>query len=404
LDDKAAFEKVDAPCRYFGSCGGCAWQDLAYADQLALKRARLVRLLDAVAPPAQDVDVEGLDAHPWRYRNKAEFTFGSDRGQIQLGFHAAGSYWRVVDLDDCLLLPEPMSRLLSIVRGAAQRSGAPVYSPRSHQGFFRFLVVRSSRATGKILACLVTAPGAPSSLGIPSGRAIVEGMAEAMLAHPDVASVFWGISAKSADVASPEELIHLRGEHGLDEQVGPFSVHLPPLAFLQPSLKQAERLYARLSEWLPASPDQTAWDLYCGIGLVGFYLSKTFGKVYGIDCEPSNIEAARLNAARNNIRNIEFHLGPAEDVLANKRFWLVEAKPDVIVVDPPRGGLHASALSSVLSARPKQIVYVSCNPHALARDLATLTASFPRYRVSRLAAFDFFPQTAHLETLTLLER
>lgn len=394
LDDKAAFAKVDAPCPYFGSCGGCTLQDLAYADQLSLKRARLERLLEGVWP--HEVEINGLGEAPWRYRNKAEFTFGSEDGRITLGFHAAGSYWRVVDLQDCLLLPEPMSRVLSIVREAAQRSGAPVYSPRTHQGFWRFAVVRASRSTGKILVCLITAPG---------DRNLVEGMAEALAArHADVASVYWGVSAKAADVAVPDELIRLRGEAGLDERVGPFSVHLPPLAFLQPTLAQAERLYARAIEWIDGAPGRTAWDLYCGVGLVGLYLSKRFGKVYGIDSEPSHIEAARLNAARNGLGNIEFHLGPAEDVLANKRFWLVDAKPDVIVVDPPRAGLHASALSSVLSARPKQIVYISCNPQALVRDLAILTAGFPKYRVARLAAFDFFPQTAHLETLTLLER
>lgn len=392
--EKSAFSTIEAPCRYYGACGGCTLQDLAYADQLAIKRRRLLRVLDGVAP-SLDVDVIGLD-DPWRYRNKAELTFSEAGGRVQLGFHAAGSYWRVVDLDDCLLLPEPMSRLLSTVREGAQRSGAPVYSPRTHQGFFRYLVARSSRTTGKILACFVTAPG---------NRALVEDLAESLLAtHPDVASVYWGISAKAADVAVPDELVWLRGEQGLEERVGPFSVRLPPLAFLQPTLAQAERLYARIMEWLDAAPDRTAWDLYCGVGVIGLYLSLAFGRVYGIDCEPGNIEAGRLNAARNNIRNLDFHLGQAEDVLANKRFWLVEAKPDVIVVDPPRAGLHESALSSVLSARPKQIAYVSCNPQALARDLAELTTSFPRYRLTRAAAFDFFPHTAHLETLVLLDR
>lgn len=397
-------EKITAPCPYFGECGGCTSQDLAYADQLALKRARLAKLLKDMWP--HDVDMTGLDEAPWRYRNKAEFTFGSGGGQVQLGFHAAGSYRRVVNVQDCLLLPEPMSRLLPMMRDAAQRSGIPVYSPRTHQGFFRFLVARASRATGKLLVCLITAPDPKGSrVATREGRTIVEGLASELAAtHHDVASIYWGITAKAADTAWPEELIWLHGEQGLEEHVGPFSVHVPPLAFLQPTLVQAERLYARLSGWLVGEPDRTAWDLYCGAGLIGLYLSKHFGRVYGIDCERSNIEAGRLNAARNGRRNVEFRLGPAEDVLADKRFWLVDAKPDVIVVDPPRAGLHLSALSSVLSARPKQIAYVSCNPQALARDLAVLTASFPRYRVARLAAFDFFPHTPHLETLVLLER
>lgn len=394
-EDRAAFATIGAPCPSFGACGGCTWQDLAYADQLELKRSRLERLMEGVAPLV-DIRMTGLEESPWRYRNKAELTFGHDGERVGLGFHAAGSYTRVVTWQDCLLLPEPMSRLAPIARDAAQRSGAPVYSPRTRHGFFRHLILRASRDTGAILACLVTAPG---------DRAVAERVAEEMMArHPGLTSVYWGVSAKPADAAIPEELLWLRGERGLEERVGPFRIHVPPLAFLQPTLTQAERLYARLLEWLEASPSGTAWDLYCGMGLVGLYLSKAFGRVYGIDCEAGNIEAARSNAGRNGVGNCAFRLGPAEDVLADKRFWLAEAKPDAIVVDPPRAGLHLSVLSSVLSARPKQLAYISCNPQALSRDLAVLTSSVPRYRVSRLAAFDFFPHTPHLETLALLQR
>ena len=405
LREKEPFAKVSAPCPYFGTCGGCTLQDLAYADQLALKRQRLLRLLEAL-DPTLSVEVEGLD-DPWRYRNKAEFAFsesglpaqsatGQAGGAITVGYHAARSFWRIVDIEDCLLLPEPVSGLLADVRRLAQHSGLPAYNPRTHQGCFRYLIVRISHATGRILVCLVTTQGE---------RAVMEQMAqELMQRHPDLVSVYWGINMKVADVAIPDELHLLQGSPYLEDRLGPFALKLHPLSFLQPTPRAAERMYARITEWASHAPSAVAWDLYCGIGLVAFHLASIFRTVYGIDSDPHNLELAGLNAQANALHNIQFHLGRAEDLLANRRFWLTEARPELVVVDPPRSGLHERVIASLLAARPKQILYLSCNGQALARDLGGLLHGFPRYRLCRAAAFDFFPHTNHLEVLTLLER
>jgi len=392
--DKALYPRIDPPCPYVGACGGCNLQDLAYDDQLRLKRDRLRRAF-AGMPDLPPLDVIGLD-EPWRYRNKAEFTFSCADGRLTLGYHAAGSFSRIVDLDDCLLLPAVVGRVLKDVRGFAAATGLPAYEPRTHQGFFRYLVVRVSQATGTLLLCLITAPGT---------RDAVDGIAQRIMAlHPEICGVYWGVTGRKADAALPEALTLLGGSPYLEEQVGPFRLTVHPLSFLQPTSVQADRMYRRLSEPLEASPVGIAWDLYCGIGVAGFYLSRGAGRVYGIDVVPLHVELARRNAERNGIANIEFRVGPVEEVLLDRRFWLTEAKPDLIVVDPPRAGLHPQALSSVLAARPRQVAYLSCNVQSLLRDLRQLTSGFPRYRLTQLAAFDLFPQTHHVEVLAWLQR
>ncbi len=405
VQEKAAYARVDPPCPYFGTCGGCTLQDLAYPDQLALKRDRIRRALAALgeAPPVELIGLED----PWRYRNKAEFTFGEWDGRLALGYHAARSFWRVVDLDDCLLLPEPVTRVLRDVRDAAVRTGLPPYHPRTHQGFFRYLLVRSSRATGRILVCLMTSPGsADGTAGNGAAvRAVVEGMAHDVVArHPAVESFYWGLTGRVADVAVPEQLILLEGAPHLEERLGPFRIKLHPLSFLQPTSVQADRLYTTVCGRLRPGADGVAWDLYCGLGLIAFYLASRVRKVYGIDGEPHHLELAALNASLNGVRNVEFRAGRVEALLLDRRFWLQEAKPDVVVVDPPRAGLHPRAIASILAARPAQIAYLSCNIQSLVRDLGALRTGFPRYRLAAVQAFDMFPQTNHLETFALLER
>ena len=392
--EKSIYNKVDAPCQYFGRCGGCALQDLAYEDQLRLKHQRLQRIFAELgAVPA--FDIVGLE-EPWRYRNKAEFTFGTVDGVIVLGYHAAGSFWRVIDLDDCLLLPEPVMRMLRDLLALVRQTELPAYQPRSHQGFFRYAVVRYSHATQQVMLCLVTASGA---------REVAERLAVSVCRrHPAIAGMFWGVTDRLADVAQPERLTLVHGSPWLEEQVGPFRLTLGPLSFLQPTLAQAERLYAALDETLADAAGGVAWDLYCGVGVIALYLSRSFDTVYAIDSEPAHVELAAKNAIANGVTNVDYRAGRVEELLRDRRVWLGPAKPDVIVVDPPRAGLHSSAIASILSARPKRLAYISCNAQSLVRDLRLLSSSFPRYRLSHLRAFDMFPQTNHVETLAVLQR
>mgnify|MGYP001600813029 CR=1 FL=1 len=394
LEEKSSYATVAAPCPVFGACGGCALQDLAYHDQLALKLERVRR---AFAPfdAALPIEMVGLE-DPWRYRNKAEFTFAAAQGRLTLGYHERRSFTRIVDLEDCLLLPSPaMAAAREVVRLAAE-TGLPAYHPRTHQGFFRYLLVRHSHATGKTLLCVMTTPGSRQAL-----ETIARGV---MARHPHVASVYWGITSTLADIAVPDALQLLEGEAHLEDRVGPFVIRLHPMSFLQPSSVQADRMYEHVCRALKTPPPSVAWDLYCGLGLVGLYLSRSAGRVYAIDSEPHHVELAAANASLNGRDNIAFHAGRVETLLQDRRFWLQDAKPDVIVVDPPRAGLHLQALSSMLAARPGRIAYVSCNVQSLVRDLQVLVGSFPRYRLAQVTAFDMFPQTNHTEIFVLLER
>lgn len=392
--EKSSFAKIEPRCPYFGTCGGCALQDLAYADQLALKQRRLQRLL-APLGSMPNVSVMGLE-EPWRYRNKAELTFGDTGGQLTLGYHVAGSFWRVVDVDDCLLLPEFVMRVLRDLRQLAADTGLPPYYIKTHQGFFRYVLVRTSHVTGRLLLCIMTTTG---------GRDVIESIACKLAGrYPLITSIYWGITNRIADVAIPEEITLLCGTPDFEDQLGPFTLHLHPLSFLQPTSMQADRMYRALITALRGTTPNIAWDLYCGVGLISFYLSAHVRHVYGIDIEPHHLELARRNAALNGLTNVEFRVGRVETVLLDRRFWLQEAKPDLVVVDPPRVGLHASTIASLLAGRPKHIAYFSCNTSSLVRDLRIILNSFPRYRIVTIQAFDMFPHTNHLETFVLLER
>lgn len=393
--ETSAYSRVDPPCRYFGSCGGCSLQDLRYEDQLALKRQRLERLFSELDQPIPPIAIEGLD-DPWRYRNRAEFTFGWQEDRLALGYHAAGSFSRIVDLEDCHLLPQAAMRVVREVHHLARESGLPPYHPKTHQGFFRFLLIRYSQMTGQVMLCVITTGG---------HREIIEALAHSVASrHPAVVGVSWGVSERLADVALPDSVSVVYGTDVLEDQIGPFRLQIKARSFLQPTNQLADRLYTALGEALASASAGVAWDLYCGLGLVTLYLSRTMRKVYGIDSEAEYVESARRHAQLNGVTNVEFRAGRVEEVLRDRRFWLEEAKPDVIVVDPPRAGLHAEALSGLLAARPKVLAYVSCNPQSLVRDLRELLRSFPRYRLRHVQAFDLFPQTNHMEALSVLDR
>jgi len=392
--EKAAFPKQEAPCTYFGSCGGCTLQELTYADQITLKRERVQRALASVGWGAS-VELIPL-SDPWRYRNKAELTFSRWDGQLTLGYHAARSYWRVIDLEECLLLPESMVRVLTHVRQLARETGLPAYHPTRHEGFFRYATLRASRATGQLQVCITTAPGP---------REVIERIAEALMGGaPDVGSVYWGVSRSVADVAQPEELTCLLGEPYLEERIGRFRVKLHPLTFLQPSVEQAERIYEDVAALAQAGGSGTAWDAYCGMGLVAFYLAAQYRMVYGLDASARNLELAALNVELNDVTNVAFRYGKIEDLLRDRRFVLQDAKPELVMLDPPRSGLHPRALNGVLAARPQHLLYLSCNTQTLIRDLALLQSSYPRYRLLHCRAYDMFPQTNHVEVLVQLAR
>ena len=394
----ASYALVKPLCRYFGECGGCALQDLSYPDQVLSKTHHLQALFSEI-PGMQSITVAAAE-EPWRYRNKAEFSFGISQGRMTLGFHAAKSFQRVIDLDDCLLMPESAIGMLRTLRDLAEISGLPVYNPRSHAGFFRYAIVRISHARQRLLLCLVTTSAAGKE-----GEQISQIAQSLMQAQPCLESVYWAQTDQLADAALPEQLTLIAGKELMEDVMGPFQIQLAPLSFIQTHSGQADRLYRAVCTSLGQDTQgQVVWDLYCGVGLVSLYLSRQFRLVYGIDSETHHLYLAKQNAAKNGSHNIRWVTGKAEEVLKDRRFWLREAKPDVVVVDPPRTGLHIAVISAILAARPSRIAYISCNPETLLRDIEIFAKSFPAYHVVHAEAFDMFPQTPHVETLVILSR
>lgn len=382
--------RIAAPCPAFGDCGGCTLQDLAYPAQLARKHAMLCRAFAGFSVPVPPLVPA---SEPWRYRGKAELTFSEREGRLRLGFHAAGSFTRVVDLPDCLVLPEAANRVAVSLRALAEATGLPAYHPRTRQGVWRHAVLRHSRATGQVVVVLVTATAARDPVAEVAHR-----LREA---HPDISGVCWGISDAAADAVLPERLETLEGCAELEERIGPFRLRVPPLGFLQASLEQAERIYASIAEGSRGAA--AAWDLYCGLGLVALYLSPVVERVYAVDVSEEQVARAREHALAHGAANIACHAGPAEDVLADRGFWMA-TRPEVVVVDPPRAGLHLGVLAAMLAARPRRIAYLSCNPAALARDAHALAGAYPSYRLASVAGYDMFPQTSHLEALAWFAR
>lgn len=390
-------QRIAAPCRHFGTCGGCDLQHLDSAAQVAWKQTQLVETLQHLGglrtlPPVTVVPM----ADPWHYRNKMEFSFGEQGGRVILGLHQRGSFQRIAQLSDCLIAPAVASRALQAVEEQANASGLPAYHQRRHEGFWRYLVVRVAQSTGQVLLLLVTHDGP---------RDAVARVAEAVTRQiPEVTSVLWGVSARVSDVAHPERTEILVGAGALDDRVGPLAIQVHPMTFLQPNLQQAERLYQEMTEAAALQGREVVYDLYCGIGVIALLLAPKARAVYGVESEPDNVALAAANAARQRLTNATFICGTVEDLLVRRGLLRLGPAPDLIVLDPPRVGLHQEVIGPLLQAQPPRLCYISCNPASLARDLKAILAREPRYALTRLTLYDFFPQTGHMEVFTILER
>lgn len=388
--------RVPPTCRHFGACGGCDLQHLDYAAQVAWKQTQLAETLQHLGgitalPP---IAVHPM-TDPWHYRNKMEFSFGDEGGRIVAGLHQRGSFQRIVKLDHCWIAPALASDVLQAVEDAVNASGQPAYHQRRHDGFWRYLVIRVTRS-GQAALLLVTQDG---------DREIVRRVAEAVVrAMPAVAHVLWGVSTRVSDVAHPERMEALIGQVTAEERIGPLTVPVQPMNFVQPNLPQAERLYQELLDAATLTGRETVYDLYCGLGIMALLTAPRARWVYGLESDPENVALASATAARHGIANATFICGKVEELLVKRGLFRIGPPPDLVIVDPPRVGLHPDAVGPILQAQPPRLFYVSCNPASLARDLKLLLGREPRFRLTRLSLYDFFPQTGHMEVFATLER
>ncbi len=391
-------DRVAAPCPHVHQCGGCRFQDLAYAAQCAIKerqvRDTLVHLSGFADPP-----VRPLVPAPERfgYRNKMEFSFHpAPDGRALLGLHERGTFDRVFELRDCLLPSRLTVEIVKLTQEHAAVHGWRAYHPRLHQGTVRFLVVRHLPLTDQCAVHLVAA-----SDDVPGLEAWARAVGSL---SPAVATVTLLLNRSRANVAFAEEERVLTGDGVIVERLLGLEFEASAGAFLQTNSRQAETLYATALEGAGLSGEETVLDLYSGTGTLTLLLAGAARLAVGVESVPAAVAAARRNAARNRVANIRFVTGEARPVL---REWARgerpdPVKPEVVVVDPPRAGLHPRVVARVAELEPRRVVYVSCNPATLARDLKDFVLR--GYRLDAVTPVDMFPHTPHIECVARLDR
>jgi 23S rRNA (uracil1939-C5)-methyltransferase len=383
--------RVEAPCAHYPACGGCRFQDLAYEAQLGSKSQQVA---DALARIGGFSDLELEEALPaasiFHYRNKLEYSFTTlPGGELGLGFHRAGRWDEVLDVERCWLTTDLGNGIREAVKGWARAEGLPAYDQERQDGYLRHLVVREGRNTGQALVVLVTAPG---------DLAGADGLVEALRAFPEVRSVHWAVNDSPAEVTNlPTDL--LWGEEAIEEELLGLRYRVRPNAFLQTNTEMCERLYGLAGDYAALTGNETVYDLYCGIGTIGLSLARDSLTVWGIESSEESIACAVENANLNGIANAAFFAGDVARDLDELRDRA--GPPDVVVVDPPRAGLAGKAVRRVGELQAPRLVYVSCNPTTLAGNARELATDFG-YRLERVRPVDMFPHTPHIETVALL--
>lgn len=390
--------RVDAECPHFGACGGCTFQNLAYAKQLELKEKYVLRTLQAIGR----VEVDGFKKEPivaspdlYFYRNKMEYAFGGEGREIFLGLRSRTSPLekyekRTIALQKCPIFSRVVETIFPMVTAFAKKTGFSPYHPLTHQGYFRNLVLREGKNTGEILAVLVTRSG-PSPDFSPLAAQLKENV-------PQLKSFWTAETDWVSDVVDFRSKKLIAGSIHIEEKLDGLRFRIGPEDFFQPNPKAAEILYRRILEEAKEKGSSKALGLYCGPGSIEMFLSRAVDEVVGIDAEPMNIERARENCELNGIDNCSFMEGRIEQVLKE-----VDGRSfDFLVIDPPRSGISPKGLTRIVRLNIPVILYVSCNPAALARDLSVFIQQ--GYRLGKLTCFDFFPHTPHLESLAVLTK
>lgn len=393
-------ERIAPKCPLFTTCGGCWWQHLPVEVQEHWKE-QIVR--ESIHPIVDknpgEIEFEPLvsSPDPFHYRNKMEFTFGQEKYDktLKLGFHKPGNWKHILDVQQCWLHPKAFDGILNAARAEGERQGLNAWNPVEHAGMLRHLVVRWSVYEERALVALLT--GDREGLDFEAfRRALVE-------ACPAVKGVAWGLNAGRSDVARAEEILRTWGEDSFEERLGDLRFQVSLSSFFQTNTRGAEKLYKVAHEYLELSGRERLLDAYCGTGTIGIYCARDAAHVYGIELVREAVWDARENAERNGLSNCTFMAGDMARTLPALAHAVVGSM-DRLVVDPPRGGMDKKALALLANLRAPVVVYVSCNPTTMARDLGTMIEA--GYRVEKVRAVDMFPQTYHIECVTrcVLER
>ena len=396
-------------CKHYGVCGGCKWQCLAYEHQLKYKQQQVVDALTRIGkvelPPVMPI----LGSENTRaYRNKLEFTFSNKRwltwqevaeqvtydNMDALGFHIPGAFDKVLDIEECGLMCDLNNRLRNGIRDFAHSEGIPFFDLRTQTGVLRNIMIRTS-TTGEVMLLLqakVTDDAAMAQV-----QKVLGYIAEAF---PEVTSLLYVVNNKCNDTFGDLEVHTFKGTDVIFEEMEGLRFKVGPKSFYQTNSAQAYNLYKVAREFAALTGDEVVYDLYTGTGTIANFVAAKAKKVVGIEYVEDAIIDARVNAELNGFDNLTFFAGDMKDILT-KEFIDIHGRPDVIITDPPRAGMHNDVIDTILFAAPRRIVYVSCNPATQARDLALLDAA---YKVTAVQPVDMFPHTHHVENVVLLEK
>ncbi len=422
--EKSPLETRDKACSVFGDCGGCNYHTIPYDKQLELKKNQVIKLLDQVC---KDYEFEGIIGSPgeWHYRNKMEYSFGDDEkdGPLTLGMHKRGSFYDIVTADDCAIVDNDYNKVLRCVLDYFTEIGSDYYHKMSKKGYLRHLLVRRAAKTGELLVNVVTTSqeedllkkllaDQDSGLDIHDNsnsneniddrenaqKIIYDPLIKRLLAldlSGSIGGVLHTYNDSLADIIQNDQMFLLHGQDNIYEEVLGLVFKISVFSFFQTNTFGAELLYKKVREYVGETKDKNIFDLYCGTGTIAQILAPVAKKVVGLEIVEEAVEAAKENAFLNNLDNCEFIAGDVLQVMDD-----LKDKPDIIVLDPPRDGVNPKALRKIIDFGVEKIVYVSCKPTSLVRDLIILQEA--GYKVEKVCCVDMFPQTVHVESIVLM--
>jgi 23S rRNA (uracil1939-C5)-methyltransferase len=385
--------RVEPRCPVAARCGGCQLMHVDYAKQLEYKENKvrncLARIGGFTEIPMEPVC--GME-EPYYYRNKSQYPVGRNKdGSIAIGFYAGRTH-SIIDTSHCFIGAKVNEDIIAIVRSFIEKFKLEPYEEELHKGLIRHVLTRVGFRTGEIMVCLVI-----NGRELPHGEELVESLKKIN----GMKSICLNVNKEKTNVILGDRIIPLWGEPYITDYIGDIKYQISPLSFYQVNPVQTKKLYDIALEYADLHGEETVWDIYCGIGTISLFLAQKAKKVYGVEIVPQAIEDAKKNALINNITNAEFFIGAAEEVLPTK-YKEEKIYADVIVVDPPRKGCDQSLLDTILAMAPKRVVYVSCDPATLARDLKFLCEK--DYELKRVRAVDQFSHSTHVETVVLISR
>ncbi len=402
---KPSPNRIAPQCMHFGICGGCKWQNMSYEAQLHFKQKEITHNLKNFSGMIiPEIDEIQAAPKPYFYRNKMEYAFSNQRWLTSeeitnkllpiekkgLGFHKAGMWDKVVDIQQCHLQPEPANQIRNTTKTFALEHGLDFFNPREQKGFLRSLMIRNS-SHGEFMVLIQF---------FKENKAQREALLEHLKKHFDITSLLYCINSKANDTLYDQEIICYDGKTFIMEEMEGLNFKINAKSFFQTNTEQAYELYKITRVFAGLKGKELVYDLYTGTGTIAQFIAKDCNRVVGVESVPEAIEAANTNAKENGIKNAFFEVGDMRRVF-NQDFINRHGKADVVITDPPRNGMHPAVVKQLLFLQPEKIVYVSCNPSTQARDLFLMK---DHYKLVRSKAIDLFPQTQHVENVVLLEK